>query len=133
MVVRREKQRRRGERTYHGHHTKRKGAGNRGGRGNFSRHKHLLKFIKKKEKGFNYPLRREYKTIDLDELNKLIEKLIEEGKMDKNDVTINLDEFGFNKLLGSGKLKYKAKITVEKASKKALEKVKSLGGEVLIH
>ncbi len=45
---------------------------------------------------------------------------------------IDLGEMGFNKLLGSGKLAKKFVITVESASKKAIEKVEAAGGEVIL-
>ncbi|MGC8993329.1 MAG: uL15m family ribosomal protein [Candidatus Aenigmatarchaeota archaeon] len=131
MVVRREKKRRRGERTYHGRHAKRRGAGSRGGRGNVSYHKHLMKF-REREKGFKYPLRREINAINLDELNELIKKMIEEKKVDENNLKIDLSSLGYQKLLGRGNISFKALIEVEKASKKAIEKVKSLGGEVIV-
>jgi large subunit ribosomal protein L15 len=131
MVVRKEKKRRRGERTYHGRHAKWRGGGSRGGRGNVSLHKHEVKW-REREKGFRYPLRKEYKTINLDELNELIKEMIEEGKLDKNNLKINLKELGYDKLLGRGNIEYPAIIEVEKASKKSIEKIKEKGGNVII-
>jgi len=130
MVVRREKKRRRGERTYHGRHAKWRGGGSRGGRGNVSLHKHKVKW-KERKKGFKYPLRKERKTINLDELNELIKKMIEDGKLNKNSLKINLKELGYDKLLGRGKIEYPAIIEVEKASKKAMEKIKEKGGSIV--
>lgn len=133
MVVRHKKKRRRGERTYHGHHTARKGGGNRGGRGRTSRHKHIFKFIEREDKrGFVYPLRKEYKTINLSDLNKLIEELIREKKVDEKNIFINLKNYGYDKVLGRGELKYKATIEVERASRNAIEKIKRSGGEVIL-
>ncbi|MFZ8830307.1 MAG: uL15m family ribosomal protein [Candidatus Aenigmatarchaeota archaeon] len=131
MVVRREKKRRRGERTYHGRPQRGRGGGSRGGRGNVSLHKHKMKW-REREKGFRYPLRKEYKVINLDELNSLIKKAIEEGKLDKNSLKINLKEFGFDKLLGRGRIDYSAIVEVEKASKRAIEKIKEKGGNVIV-
>ncbi|MFH7880505.1 MAG: uL15m family ribosomal protein [Candidatus Aenigmatarchaeota archaeon] len=133
MVVRREKKRRRGERTYHGHHKNRKGGGHKGGRGNVSKHKHIFKFLEREDKrGFRYPLRKEYKVINLEDLNYLIEKLIEEGKIDKNNIRINILDYGYEKILGKGNLKFRATIEALKASKKAIEKVKNVGGEIIL-
>ena len=129
MVVRREKKRRRGERTYHGRHAKWRGGGSRGGRGNVSLHKHKMKW-RERDKGFNYPLRREKKTINLDELNELIKKMIEEGKIDKNNLKVNLKDLGYDKLLGRGNIDFPVFVEVEQASKKAIEKIKEKGGEV---
>ncbi len=131
MVVRREKKRRRGERTYHGRHAKWRGGGSRGGRGNVSLHKHKMKW-REKEKGFKYPLRREKKTINLDELNELIKRMIEEGKLNKDNLKLNLREFGYNKLLGRGRIEYPVFVEVEEASKKAIDKIKEKGGDVKI-
>jgi large subunit ribosomal protein L15 len=129
MVVRREKKRRRGERTYHGRHAKWRGGGSRGGRGNVSLHKHKMKW-RERDKGFNYPLRREKKTINLDELNELIKKMIEEGKIDKNNLKVNLKDLGYDKLLGRGNIDFPVFVEVEQASKKAIEKIKEKGGDV---
>jgi len=129
MVVRREKKRRRGERTYHGRHAKWRGGGSRGGRGNVSLHKHKMKW-RERDKGFSYPLRREKKTINLDELNELIKKMIEEGKIDKNNLKFNLKDLGYDKLLGRGNIDFPVFVEVEQASKKAIEKIKEKGGEV---
>jgi large subunit ribosomal protein L15 len=129
MVVRREKKRRRGERTYHGRHAKWRGGGSRGGRGNVSLHKHKMKW-RERDKGFNYPLRREKKTINLDELNELIKKMVEEGKIDKNNLKVNLKDLGYDKLLGRGNIDFPVFVEVEQASKKAIEKIKEKGGEV---
>jgi len=134
MVVRKEKKRRRGERTYHGHHKNRKGGGHKGGRGNVSKHKHIFKFVEREDKkGFRYPLRKEYKVINLDDLNTLIKKLIEEGKIDKNNIEVRISDYGYDKLLGRGKIEFKALIEVSKASRKAVEKIKGLGGEVVLN
>jgi large subunit ribosomal protein L15 len=131
MVVRKKKKRRRGERTYHGRHAKWRGGGSRGGRGNVSLHKHKIKWREEK-KGFRYPLRKNYKCINLDKLNDLIKKAIEEGKVEKNNLRINLISLGYNKLLGKGEIEYSAIIETEKASKKAIEKVIKKGGNVVI-
>ncbi len=131
MVVRREKKRRRGERTYHGRHAKWRGAGSRGGRGNVSLHKHKMKW-REREKGFKYPLRREKRAINLDELNEIIKKMIEGGKLDRSNIKLNLRELGYDKLLGRGNVEYPVFIEVEQASKKAIEKIIAKGGEVKV-
>ena len=131
MVVRREKKRRRGERTYHGRHAKWRGGGSRGGRGNVSLHKHKMKW-RERDKGFRYPLRREKKTINLEKLNELIKRMVEEGKLDKNNIRLNLREIGYDKLLGRGNIEFPVFVEVEEASKNAIEKIKEKGGDVKI-
>ena len=46
-------------------------------------------------------------------------------------ISINLTKLGYDKLLGTGKITKKAKITVAKASPNAAEKIKAAGGELV--
>jgi len=46
--------------------------------------------------------------------------------------TIDLNKLGYSKLLSQGKVTLKLKITVQSASKGAIEKVKAAGGEVAV-
>ena len=129
-------------RKYRGSHThgggskkKRRGSGNRGGFGMAGTGKRA---DQKKptiineygntyfgKRGFVVPNKGiEYKAINLRDLNILIEK-----KSIKNE--INLKDYKYTKLLATGKLKYPLKITVELASKNAIEKVKKAGGSVI--
>ena len=62
-------------------------------------------------------------------LNKLPADTI---KKENNFYSIDLSRLGFNKLLSSGKAANKYKITVQYASKKAIEKIKNSGGEVIL-
>lgn len=48
------------------------------------------------------------------------------------DKEVNLGSLGYNKLLGTGKLTRKIKITVERATGSAAEKVKAAGGELVV-
>lgn len=66
----------------------------------------------------------EYKAINIRDLNILVER-------DSIKNEINLKDYGYKKLLGSGELKSPLKITVELASEKAIEKVKKAGGSVI--
>ncbi|MBS3162672.1 uL15 family ribosomal protein [Candidatus Woesearchaeota archaeon] len=67
----------------------------------------------------------EYKAINLRDLNILVEKKSIKGE-------INLMDYGYKKLLGSGVLRYPLKITVELASGNAIEKVNKAGGSVKV-
>ena len=65
----------------------------------------------------------------------LISKYVTEGKLrpDENGMyVINLAELGYNKLLGRGRLEYKVKVLVYEATEKAIDKVRRLGGEVIL-
>ena len=114
---------------------KRRGAGSRGGRGRggFGKRgqQQMPTAQSRKEKlgksGFyRHGQRIKFNPINLDDLNRLIERgKIKEGKVD-------LKELGYNKLLGSGKISAKLQIKVDYFSKKAEEKIKAAGGEILV-
>ena len=118
-----------------GHKKKHRGAGSRGGRGNAGSGKRAdtkkPTIINKygtanlSKKGFVRPNLVGYQSINIRDLNLMIEK----GKVQSE---VNLKEFGFEKLLGSGTLSQPLKITVKMASKKAIEKVKNAGGDVIV-
>lgn len=70
------------------------------------------------------PVRRKIeKTVDLMTVSSMAAKTGSE--------TINLSEFGIDKLLGSGKLDRPLKIVVNRWSRKAQEKVEQAGGKVV--
>jgi len=46
--------------------------------------------------------------------------------------SVDLEKLGFNKLLSSGKATNKYRVKVSYASKKAIEKIKNNGGEVIL-
>ena len=48
-----------------------------------------------------------------------------------NEISIDLEKFGYNKLLGDGRVSAKLKIKVPYASKAAIDKIKQAGGEVI--
>lgn len=145
MVVRRGKKSRkyRGYRTHGygsiGQHRK---SGSRGGRGAVGFHKHKWSWTLKYfpdwygKHGFTSPLalKRKYNVINLDQLNELISKLVREGKAiyEGDKVVIDLPSLGYGKLLSRGHLNYKVKVYVYKASESAIEKIKDLGGEVVL-
>jgi len=62
-----------------------------------------------------------------------VEKLLKQGKAVKegNVIAIDLGELGYNKLLGTGIVEMKLKLSVNRCSASAAEKVKAAGGEVL--
>jgi len=143
VVHKRKKKTRQRAHTTHGYGSmkKHRGAGHRGGRGNagsgkradskkpsiknlntyFGKHGFKKKNIKTIIQSVNL------KTI-ADNLNNWIhqELVKEEGGV----YVIDGQKVGFNKLLSSGKISKKMKITVPFASKKAVEKVQNAGGSV---
>ncbi|MFC1728462.1 uL15m family ribosomal protein [Nanoarchaeota archaeon] len=133
MNKRKKNSRQRGSKTHGwGSMKKHRGAGNRGGRGmagtgkkagqktpSYWQERHYGKEGFKK-KG----VAKNISPVNLDQINKLLLN----GKIKES---VNLADLGFNKLLGKGNIG-KIKITVEQASKKAVEKVKAAGGDVVL-
>ena len=107
-----------------------RGAGLKGGRGNAGLLKHRYMYMKKYmpnhfgKHGFKRPQNtiKKVKTINVGELE-------EQFPDNKN---INLTKEGYDKLLGSGEINSKIKVNVNNASKRALEKIKNKGGEVVL-
>jgi len=128
--------------TTHGHGSmkKNRGAGNRGGRGMAGTGKRadtkkptILNTIGNKyfgKHGFTsiHKVKYQIKAINLS----LLQQKLDTFPKQNGYIEINLKELGYDKLLGSGMIKDKVKITVNTASKSAVEKVKKAGGEVVL-
>ena len=120
----------RGRSRYHGRGKKAgRGAGKRGGRGNAGINKHrLMTRIKYMPghwgmHGFNRDpsLRTVNVSCNLQEAESLVE-----------GDSVNLGDFGFDKLLGKGRITKTLHITVAEASARAIEKVEAAGGSVTL-
>ena len=72
-------------------------------------------------------------TINVGELDGLIDKLAAENKLEKKreKVFLDLDNLGYNKLLGMGKTTKPMLIKVSSYSKAAAEKINESGGQIL--
>jgi large subunit ribosomal protein L15 len=79
------------------------------------------------KRGFKPPLSIEDVCINVGELEELALKL---GVCENG--TINLESLGYTKLLGAGSLSKPFNIIVRRASRNAIEKVKSIGGSITI-
>jgi large subunit ribosomal protein L15 len=122
---------------------KHRGAGHRGGRGAAGSGKRgdakkTMYWQDKNyfgERGFNPIQAVEDKTINVSHLNTIADTLIKNGKAkkDKDIIIIDLGTLGYTKLLGAGNVKRKFNITVDKASKSAEEKIKGVGGTLMIN
>ncbi|MBU0457117.1 MAG: uL15m family ribosomal protein [Nanoarchaeota archaeon] len=125
-----------------GHRKKRRGAGSRGGRGNAGTgkragHKKAGMSRKLGKKGFTSHVSKSKSSdntlnlsyFSLDNINKLVDS----GKATKQGefYTIDLAKLGYGKLLGTGNVVLKLKITVPSCSSRAAEKIKDAGGEVI--
>ncbi len=120
---------------------KHRGAGNRGGRGNAGTGKRgdAMKTLHWKETyfgkhGFKKKGQiKEIKPVNLQYFEENIDKIVEQKKAAKQGdaYAIDVAELGFNKVLGTGKLTKKIKITSELFSSNAEEKIKAAGGEAV--
>lgn len=142
MVVRKQKNRRRGERTYHGSHKKWRGGGSRGGRGQAGMHKHKWSYTVKYEPdhfgkyGFKRPqgLVKQLKIINVGDLDRMAEVLVQKNLALKegNAVKIDLRKIGYDKLLGAGILNKSLIVESRYFSKSAIKKLESAGGKAVV-
>ena len=121
---------------------KHRGAGNRGGRGNAGSGKRgdankPSNWANKKyfgKHGFNKVNKKKIDTLNIKIIEDNMENYLSEGKAKKEGefFVLNLADIGCDKLLATGKVTKKMKITACCASKSAVEKIQSIGGEVKV-
>ncbi|MCX6817641.1 MAG: uL15 family ribosomal protein [Candidatus Aenigmarchaeota archaeon] len=126
-------EKKRGTRTCgYGGMRKRRGKGVRGGKGYSGGFKHMKSWLQKYEpdhlgkRGFvpkSYKCVKEVKVINLSSLEDLA---LKNGK-----VEINLAEFGFDKVLGSGVITKALTVTAKAFSVHAKEKIEEAGGKAV--
>jgi len=124
--------------------------GQRAGRGKTTQWKKSKKtyYLKQKELGFPDPdwdmgkkgfkrpqdITRIYKTntLNIKDLDQKIDKLVLENIATKtgNTYIINLNDINIQKILGRGEINKKINVSVNKASKQAMEKIEAAGGKV---
>ena len=127
-------------------------AGQRAGKGKTTGWKKSKKsyYLKQKELGFPDPdwdfgkkgfkrpqdIRRIYNvnTLNIKDLDLTIEDLTQKNIATKTGTTytINMKDLNIQKLLGRGEINNKINITVDKASKRAIEKIESAGGKITL-
>ena len=127
-------------------------AGQRAGKGKTTQWKKSKKsyYLKQKELGFPDPdwdfgkrgfkrpqdINRIYKVnaLNVKDLDSKIEELTKNNIASKsgNTYTIDLKDLNIQKILGRGEINKKINITVNKASKRAIEKIESAGGNVTL-
>ena len=100
------------------------------------RHKHQWSFVIRYEpeyfgkKGFTSPnFRNEVNVINVGRLDEAAEKLSTEKE--KGKLLVDLQNLGYTKLLGSGKVTKPLSVKIPSYSKTAYRKIKSAGGEIL--
>ena len=89
------------------------------------------------KKGFtsvSQKMKREGRALNLSQLSNMIDKLISEKKaeLDGQKIVIDLKQLGFTKLIGGGAISRPIRVTVDRCSEGALEKIKEAGGEALL-
>lgn len=148
MTARRNKKvrKQRGFRTYGwGHPKKHRGSGSRGGvgkagRGKKGSHKKTLYYnlgygYVGWKSGFTNPTgSSSVKTINLKEIENNLHNYVEKkiAKETKGIIELDVSQLGCQKVLGSGNLKTKMKITAKSFSSGAAEKIKAAGGETVV-
>jgi large subunit ribosomal protein L15 len=114
---------------------KRRGSGNRGGVGYSGSKKHRKSWIMKYEpdhlgkRGFkpkSDKCLKETNVINLSELEKLASDHLAEGKNE-----IDIGEFGFDKVLGSGKITRNLTVKAKSFSRHAKERIEQAGGKAV--
>jgi len=114
--------------------------GEKGGR-KVGRHKHLWTYVLKYEpdyfgrKGFTSPQSLKSKTnaINIGQLDELADKLTLEKRLEKKrgKAFIDLTQFGYHKLLATGKITKPILVKVESYSQGAAKKIEEAGGQIL--
>ena len=126
--------------------------GQRAGRGKTTQWKKSKKtyYLKQKELGFPDPdwnmgkkgfkrpqdITRIYKTntLNIKDLDQKIDKLVLENSAKKTGTTyiINLNDINIQKILGRGEINKKINVSVNRASKQAMEKIEAAGGKITL-
>lgn len=122
-----------------GQHRKHGGLGGKRGSG-LHKHKwtHIVKYCRDYfgKHGFQRPkcLVKEVKPVNVGFLCEVADKLVEEGlaKVKNGVYVINVQDLGFNKLLGEGRVTKPMEILTPMATEAAKEKVEAAGGRVVV-
>jgi large subunit ribosomal protein L15 len=85
----------------------------------FKRHKSLVKAKR---------------VINVSDVERYLDVWVEEGICEKKGqiYLVDIDKVGYDKLLGAGKIEKRVEIKVKEATPKAVEKVESAGGKVVL-
>lgn len=138
----RKSSKRRGDREVGRGRKKGRGAGLRGGRGNAGKHKHKrVHYVMLGEEfgynnhGFKIPdeVQNIVNAVNVSELDSVLPRLVEigEARSEGGVFTVDLAAMGIDKLLGSGQVRSKIKVTVGTATPSAKEKIEAAGGQVM--
>jgi len=122
-----------------GSHKKRRGAGNKGGRGMAGGLKHKWTWIIKYmpdhfgKYGFKrHPsLIKQLETINVGELEEIVLKNPDKFEKEEDKFVVDVIELGYEKVLGKGKVTIPMIVKAVEVSEKAREKIEAVGGEVV--
>lgn len=123
-----------------GSRKKSRGAGGRGGRGMAGTHKHKWSWVMKnspgyfgREKGFKRPFEKRPATININEIDEMVEKLLNEGIAEKKKGKIEIDVTKLNckKVLGKGRVTKPLIIKAPSFSESAKRKIEEAGGKAI--
>ena len=120
---------------------KRRGAGNKGGRGNAGASKQHWTWTAKFDPdhygkhGFKRPQKmiKKVNPVNLSYLEEQADNLIESGKASKDgdSIVIDVTELGYDKVLAKGKITKSFIISAPQFSASAIEKIEEMGGEAI--
>jgi large subunit ribosomal protein L15 len=118
----------------------RSGGGGRGGHGKAGLDKHKWTYVLKydptywEKKGFvsTRTLGKKVSIINVGKLDDLVDKLDSEKKLERKEkkIFLDLESLGYDKLLGTGKIKKPLLIKVASYSEAASRKLEEAGGEI---
>jgi len=109
-----------------------RGAGVRGGRGRAGSKKHnKMKYLSEVGTLRKLKPKKKYPSLNLDDINKLIEKISKQKESEKHEGLLVFDgkKLGIRKILSVGELKQKVFFKNVSLSKQALEKVEKAGAK----
>ena len=115
-------------------------SGSQGGRGRSGRWKHKWTYTVKHEPhrrgklGFRCPTGKGIlHTINVGELSQMAERLLAQNKAKEQSgkIAVDLNELGYEKLLGEGKVIRPLAVRVSKYSESAAMKIREAGGEIV--
>ena len=122
-----------------GTHKNRRNGGSRGGRGHAGGCKHhfVRYYLEGRtfgKDGFSHDQREDPRTIDVGTLEIMAESLLSKGlaKVEGDTLTVDAAAFGVGKILGSGRVTRRMKVSAEAFSEAAKKKLEAAGGQALV-
>lgn len=116
-----------------------RGSGHRGGFGNAGGHKHMWSRVNVESPGYfgkkgfrprKFIIRP--KTIDLEGISKALEGITKKSEGTEKKIKIDVTDFGYEKVLGRGRIGKPVTVEALGFSKIAKEKIESAGGKAVV-